>query len=73
MDALGDNLVTFVANLDAPGASVERVLVCLEHAWAVALLYCAKQCDTVSCSSAVSVFRARGCGIRATKQKVKKT
>ena len=70
MEALEANLDAFGANLDAPGASVERVLVCLEHAWAVALMCCAKRCDAVLCSSAVSVFCAMGCGIRATKQKV---
>ena len=49
LDFLGVNLDAFGANLDAPGVSVERVLVCLEHAWAVALMCCAERCDAVLC------------------------
>ena len=60
LDALGANLDALGANLDILGANVGRVLACLEHAWAFALMCCAKRCDAVLSSSAVSVFCAMG-------------
>ena len=60
LDALGANLDALGANLGVLGVNMGRVLACLEHVWAFALMCCAKRCDAVLSSSAVSVFCAMG-------------
>ena len=65
LSALGANLDALGAYLGILGVNVGRVLAYLEHAWAFALMCCAKRCDAVLSSSAVSVFCAKSLGMKA--------